>query len=251
MARSTTGPPKPTRRRAPRRPSSPLRFASRPALPPLFDDIEQRTFDFFWATADPKTGLVPDRHPSPSPASVAAIGFALTAYVIGVDRGFITREQARQRTLATVRFLRDAPQGQQARGTAGYKGFFYHFLDMKTGARARPSEISTVDTALLLAGLLHAQAFFDGSHTDELEIRTGVDAIYWRVDWRWAQVRSPLIGLSWSPEEGFARYDWGGYNEAMLMVLARSRLADPRRRRKRLERVERELPRGVVAFHGL
>ena len=192
-------------------PIEPAAFASRPALPPLFD--------FFWATADPKTGLVPDRHPSPSPASVAAIGFALTAYVIGVDRGFITREQARQRTLATVRFLRDAPQGPQARGTAGYKGFFYHFLDMKTGARARPSEISTVDTALLLAGLLHAQAFFDGSHADELEIRTGVDAIYWRVDWRWAQARAPLIGLSWSPEEGFARYDWGGYNEAMLMVL--------------------------------
>ena len=197
----------------------PPTFASRPALPPLFDDIEQRTFDFFWATADPKTGLVPDRHPSPSPASVAAIGFALTAYVIGVDRGFITRAQARQRTLATVRFLRDAPQGQQARGTAGYKGFFYHFLDMKTGARARPSELSTVDTALLLAGLLHAQAFFDGSHADELDIRTGVDTIYGRVDWRWAQVRAPLIGLSWSPEEGFARYDWGGYNEAMLMVL--------------------------------
>jgi hypothetical protein len=188
-------------------------------LPPLFDDIERRTFDFFWSTADPKTGLVPDRYPRPSPASVAAIGFALTAYVIGAERGFVTREQARQRTLATVRFLRDAPHGPQAVGKTGYKGFFYHFLDMKTGARAGRSELSTVDTALLIAGMLHAQAYFDGSHPGEVEIRAGVDAIYWRVDWQWAQVRAPLISLGWCPEEGFLPYDWGGYNEAMLMVL--------------------------------
>ena len=84
-----------------------------PPLPPLFDDIERRTFDFFWATGNPANGLVPDRYPSPSPASIAAVGFALTAYVIGVDRGFITRAQARERTLATVRFFRDAPQGRR------------------------------------------------------------------------------------------------------------------------------------------
>jgi len=200
-------------------PVEPPAPASRLALPPLFDDIEKRTFDFFWATGNPKNGLLPDRYPSPSPASVAAIGFALTAYVIGADRGFVTRAQARQRTLTTVRFFRDAPQGAQARGMTGYKGFFYHFLDMKTGTRAGPSELSTIDTALLLGGLLHAQTYFDGSHPDEAEIRAGVDAIYWRVDWKWAQVRGHLISLSWSPEDGFAPYDWGGYNEAMLVVL--------------------------------
>ena len=200
-------------------PVEPPAPASRLALPPLFDDIEKRTFDFFWATGNPKNGLLPDRYPSPSPASVAAIGFALTAYVIGADRGFVTRAQARQRTLTTVRFFRDAPQGAQARGMTGYKGFFYHFLDMKTGTRAGPSELSTIDTALLLGGLLHAQTYFDGSHPDEAEIRAGVDAIYWRVDWKWAQVRGHLISLSWSPEDGLAPYDWGGYNEAMLVVL--------------------------------
>ena len=170
--------------------------------------------------------------------------------MIGADRGFVTRAQARQRTLTTVRFFRDAPQGAQARGMTGYKGFFYHFLDMKTGTRAGPSELSTIDTALLLGGLLHAQTYFDGSHPDEAEIRAGVDAIYWRVDWKWAQVRGHLISLSWSPEDGFAPYDWGGYNEAMRGV-TRARLADPPGRRKRLERVERELSGCLVPFHGL
>ena len=201
-------------------PIDPPALADTPAaLPPLFDDIERRTFDFFWATANPVNGMVPDRHPSPSPASIAAVGFALTAYVIGADRGYITRAQARERTLATVRFLRAAPQGPQARGATGHKGFFYHFLDMKSGTRAPDSELSTVDTALLVGGLLHAQAFFDGAQADEIEIRALVDAIYWRIDWRWAQARGQLISLSWSPEKGFSPYDWGGYNEAMLVVL--------------------------------
>jgi hypothetical protein len=200
-------------------PVEPPALAARSLLPPLFDDIERRTFDFFWSTANPANGLLPDRYPRPSPASVAAIGFALTAYVIGADRGFITREQARERTLSTVRFFRDAPQGPQARGVIGHKGFFYHFLDMKTGTRAGRSELSTVDTALLMGGMLHAQIYFDGAHPDEVEIRAGVDAIYWRIDWKWAQVRGQRVSLSWSPEKGFAPYDWGGYNEAMLVVL--------------------------------
>jgi hypothetical protein len=138
----------------------------RPELPELFDDIERRTFDFFWSNGNPANGMVPDRYPSNSPASIAAIGMALTAYVIGVDRGFVTREQARARTLATVRFFRNAPQGTQRVGVTGYKGFFYHVLDMKTGHRAGRSELSTVDTALLIGGMLHAQAYFDADHPD-------------------------------------------------------------------------------------
>ena len=200
-------------------PTEPPALASRPALPPLFDDIERRTFDFFWATANPVNGMVPDRYPSPSPASIAAIGFALTGYVVGTDRGFITRAQARERTLATVRFFRHAPQGPQPRGMTGHKGFFYHFLDMKTGTRAGRSELSTIDTALLMGGMLHAQAYFDGAHPDEVEIRNAVDAIYRRIDWRWAQVHGQLISMGWSPEAGFIPHDWQGYNEAMLVVL--------------------------------
>jgi hypothetical protein len=200
-------------------PADPPAFGSAPPLPSLFDDIERRTFDFFWATGNPANGLVPDRHPTSAPASIAAVGFALTAYAIGADRGYITRAQARERTLATVRFFRNAPQGPQPRGKTGHRGFFYHFIDMKTGARAWHSEISTVDTALLLAGMLHAQAYFTSDHPDELEIRQAVDAIYWRIDWKWAQVRGALISMGWSPEKGHIPYDWAGYNEAMLVVL--------------------------------
>jgi hypothetical protein len=200
-------------------PADPPALAPPAPLPALFDDIEKRTFDFFWATGNPVNGLVPDRYPSSSPASIAAVGFALTAYVIGAERGYVTREQARERTLATVRFFRNAPQGPQGRGRSGYKGFFYHFLDMKTGTRAWRSELSTVDTALLMGGLLHAQAYFDTDHPDEVEIGHGVNAIYWRIDWKWAQVRGALISMGWSPEKGHIPYDWAGYNEAMLVVL--------------------------------
>ncbi len=200
-------------------PVEPPAITERGALPPLFDDIERRTFDFFWFTANPVNGMVPDRYPTRSPASIAAVGFGLSAYVIGADRGFVTREQARERVLATVRFFRNAPQGPQSRGTSGHKGFFYHFLDMKTGLRAPKSELSTVDTALLMAGMLHAQAFFDGDHPDEVTIRETVDQIYWRIDWQWAQVRGQLISMGWSPEKQFLPHDWSGYNEAMLVVL--------------------------------
>ncbi|CAN5860258.1 glucoamylase family protein [soil metagenome] len=200
-------------------PIEPPAITPRADLPVLFDDIERRTFDFFWSTGNAANGMVPDRFPSPSPCSIAAVGFALTAYVIGADRGFVTREQARDRVLATVRFFRNAPQGPQARGMSGYKGFFYHFLDMKTGLRSGRSELSTVDTALLLGGMLHAQSWFDGTHADEVEIRESVDQIYWRVDWKWAQVRGEFISMGWSPEKAFIPHDWLGYNEAMLVVL--------------------------------
>lgn len=200
-------------------PVDPPAIAARGELPPLFEDIERRTFEFFWATTNASNGMVPDRYPSPSPASIAAIGFALTAYVIGTDRQYVTRDQARERVLTTVRFFLNAPQGPQPRGVTGYKGFFYHFLDMKTGQRAPKSELSTVDTALLIGGMLHAQSYFDTDHADEVAIREAVDQIYWRIDWKWAQVRGQLISMGWSPEKQFIPHDWNGYNEAMLVVL--------------------------------
>jgi hypothetical protein len=182
-------------------------------------DLQERTFQFFWDTANPKNGLIPDRYPTDAASSIAAVGFGLTTYPIGVERGYITRQEARERVLVTLRFLRAARQGPDAQGTAGYKGFFYHFLDMKTGKRAGDSELSTVDTAILLAGALFCQSYFDGADAQEVEIRRLVDDIYRRVDWRWAQPKPPAISLGWSPEDGFLKYDWRGYNEAMLVYL--------------------------------
>jgi len=190
-----------------------------PILDPFLVELQERTFRFFWDTANPQNGLIPDRYPTPSYSSVAAVGFGLTTYPIGVERGYITRDQARQRVLATLRFFHDAPQGPEARGRSGYKGFFYHFLDMKTGERFEDNELSTVDTAILLAGALFCQSYFDGADPEETQIRSLVDEIYRRVDWRWAQPKPPAISLGWSPEDGFLKYDWRGYNEAMLVYL--------------------------------
>src|SRR6266704_3653680 len=109
----------------------------------LLDTLEERTFRFFWDLADRRTGLVPDRWPTPSFSSIAAVGFALTAYPVGVERGYVTREAARDRTLATLRFFANAPRGPSPSGVTGHDGFFYHFLDMKTGLRFETIELST------------------------------------------------------------------------------------------------------------
>jgi hypothetical protein len=196
---------------------------SAPAVPLspdlVLDDLEERTFRFFWETTNPENGLVPDRYPTPSFSSIAAIGFGLTAYGIGVERDYVSRHEAAKRTLTTLRFLRSAPVGRAARGVTGYKGFFYHFLDMHSGLRFQDIELSTVDTALLLGGVLFAQSYFDRRDPDEVEIRRLAGEIYAAVDWRWAQVRPPAISMGWKPESGFLAYDWIGYNEAMLVYV--------------------------------
>jgi hypothetical protein len=188
-------------------------------------ELEERTFRFFWDLANPANGLIPDRHPTPSFSSIAAVGFGLTAYPIGVERGWITRAQARERVLTTLRFLRDAPQGRQHTGVTGYQGFFYHFLYLKTGQRYGRTELSTIDTTLLLGGVLFCQSYFDADDASESEIRALAEEIYRRVNWRWAQVHPPVISMGWHPESGFLEAEWFGYNEAMLLyVLA---LASP------------------------
>ncbi len=183
----------------------------------FLDDLQRRTFRFFWDTTNPANGLARDRYPTPSFASMAAVGFALTAYPIGAERRFVSRAGAAERVLATLRFLDLAPQGDAPTGMTGHKGFFYHFVDMNTGTRFEKTELSTVDTALLLGGMLFCQSYFD--RPAEAEIRELVDRIYARVDWRWSQARAPTIALGWSPEGGFLPYDWIAYSEAMLVYI--------------------------------
>ncbi|MBO9827915.1 hypothetical protein J7373_06575 [Xanthomonas sp. A2111] len=192
----------------------------KPELPPLFEDIERRTFQFFWDTTNEQNGMAVDRYPSRPFASIASIGFALTVYPIGYENGWISREQAVQRTLTTLRFLRDVPVGPQRTGRAGYKGFYYHFLDMQKGLRYDQwVELSTIDTALLMMGVLFAQSYYDGDTADEKEIRQIADTLYRRVDWPWMQQRKPLITMGWYPERGFIQHDWMGYNEGMMVYL--------------------------------
>jgi hypothetical protein len=190
-----------------------------PADRALLDDVEERTFRYFWELADPHTGLIPDRWPTKSFASVSATGFGLTAYVIGVERGWVTREQARARVLHTLRFLWEAPQGPAKSGVAGDHGFFYHFLVPETGMRFETVELSTIDTTFLLAGALVCGHYFDRDDADEREIRRLAEALYARVDWTFAQPRPPRVGMGWKPEEGFIEADWHGYDEGMLLYL--------------------------------
>ena len=185
----------------------------------FLDSLQHDTFRYFWETANTENGLVPDRAPRNSFASIAAVGFGLTAYLVGVERGYITRKQAIDRTLKTLRFFANAPQSENATNVTGYKGFFYHFLDMKTGERFKQVELSTIDTALLLGGVLSVQSYFDKNTPVETEIRQLAEQIYRRVDWTWLQARKPFVSMGWHPEKGVIKADWKGYNEAMLLYV--------------------------------
>ncbi|MCX6137831.1 MAG: hypothetical protein NTV54_10090 [Ignavibacteriales bacterium] len=188
----------------------------------FLDTLQRRTFNFFWECTNPATGLVPDRAPTVTFSSTAAIGFGLTAYGIGAERGYVSRHAAAERVLTTLQYLWNARQGADATGCAGYRGFFYHFLDYKTGNRFdRNIELSTIDTALLMAGVLFAQSYFDRADATEQNIRSFADSLFQRVDWRWMQVRPPLLCHGWDPVHGVLGNDWGGYCEAgILYVLA-------------------------------
>ena len=188
-------------------------------LDPLFEDIERRTFDFFWETAEPGTGLVPDRWPKPPFSSIAAIGFALNAYAIGAERRWVTRAAARERVLTTLKFLHGLPQGPESATTAGYQGFFYHFINMGSGLRYGNSELSTVDTALFFAGALFAAGYFDGDDAEEKEIRRLAHELYERANWPWFIEHVPDIRMAWSPEQQFEVHDWRGYNEGMIVYV--------------------------------
>ena len=188
----------------------------------FLDTLEERTFHYFWDLTNTANGLTPDRSPTQSFSSIAAVGFALTAYPIGVDRGYITRPQAAARTLTTLRFFWTATQDSSASNATGYHGFFYHFLDMSRGKRYQTVELSTIDTALLLAGVLFCQSYFDNAtDSSEATIHRLADSIYARVDWQWFSPRPPVVALGWHPETGtgFLPYDWRGYNEAMVLYI--------------------------------
>jgi hypothetical protein len=197
--------------------SAPPRLA--PVVDPFVETMQQRTFEWFWDTTNPRNGLVPDRWPEINFSSIAAIGFGLTAYGVGAERGYVTREQARDRTLTTLKFLWDAPQSSEPREVTGYRGFFYHFLDMEKGLRYQTVELSAIDTALMMGGVLFAQSYFERDHPAEREIRDLAEKLYQRVEWNWMQPRPPLIAMAWRPEQGMTPHDYKGYEEAMILYV--------------------------------
>ena len=187
-------------------------------LPAFYDDIEQRTFRFFWETVNRKNGLVPDRWPTEAFCSIAAVGFALPGYAFGVERGWCTRADARDLTLTTLRFFWNAPQGPESSGTTGYKGFFYHFLNMETGLRHRDVELSSVDTTILLMGMLFAGQYYDRGDAAEREIRDLAQKIYERADWNFFRSDGrAAISMGWHPGGGLIPANWTGFNEGMFV----------------------------------
>jgi len=192
--------------------------STRRSLPAFYEDIERRTFRWFWDHASRRNGLVPDRWPSPSFASIAAVGFALPAYAVGAERGWCSRAEARDLTLTTLRFFWNAPQGPDAAGMTGQAGFFYHFLDMDTGARFRDVELSSVDTTILLMGALFAGQYFDRGDAAEREIRRLADALYNRADWNFFRSDGRrAISMGWHPGDGLIPANWVGFNEGMFV----------------------------------
>jgi len=180
------------------------------------ETLERDTLGYFLNETNPRNGLVPDSTRTGAPCSIAAVGMALAAYVVGADRAFIPRADAASRTLTTLRFFRDSAQGAAPDAT-GHMGFYYHFLDMQTGRRTWDSELSTIDTTILIAGALLATRYFDHETEPEREIRAIADALYRRVDWQWALNGGLAVSQGWRPERGFLRYRWEGYNEALLL----------------------------------
>lgn len=186
--------------------------------------LQADTFKYFLREWNPENGLIPDSTRKGAPCSIAAVAFALTVYPIGVERKYISRKEAIKRTLKKLRFFHDGPEGKGA-DAIGYRGFYYHFLDMTTGRRTWNSEVSTIDTAYLLAGALTAAQYFDRETKDEREIRNLTDALYRRADWHWVRNGALTVTLGWKPETGFIKYRWTGYSEALILyVLA---LASP------------------------
>jgi hypothetical protein len=168
----------------------------------LLQTMQEDSFGYFLHEVNPANGLILDKTADDWPSSIAAVGMALTAYPAGVERQFMSRDDAVQRTLVTLRFLADSEQSE-APDAIGYKGFYYHFLDMQTGRRAWKCELSSIDTALLIAGVLTAAAYFQYQTPDEIEIRQLADMLYKRVDWQWMLANAPVICHGWTPENGF------------------------------------------------
>jgi hypothetical protein len=182
------------------------------------ESLQRDTFSYFLHETNPQNGLVLDKTAPDWPASIAATGLALAVYPVAIERGFITRAAAIDRVLATLRFFWNSPQGPELDAT-GYRGFYYHFLDMQTGRRAWQCELSTVDSAILFAGVLTARAYFDADAPEEKEIRTLADALYRRADWSWAQNGGATVTHGWKPESGFLEYRWEGYDEALVLYV--------------------------------
>ena len=183
----------------------------------MLDHLRRTIAGYCLNESNPRNGLIADRTQPGSPSSIAAVGLGLSGYIVAVERDLLSRADAVDRTLTLLRFLHSSHQGPEPNAT-GYRGFYYHFLDMETGRRAIQCELSTVDTAILMAGVLTAASYFSGKNPPESELRRLAELLYRRVDWQWALDKGTTISHGWKPESGFLPYRWDtGYSEAVIL----------------------------------
>ena len=177
----------------------------------FLEDLQKRCFQYFWEQAPPETGLVADRAPADGSekfdvASIAATGFGLTAICIADERGWVEHDEAYQRVLTTLRFLWEK--------TTNEHGFYYHFVNHTTGKRVWGCELSSIDTGLLLGGVMVARQYYKGTEVEQLATK-----IYERVDWPWMRGEGRTLTMGWTPEHGFLNATWDGYSEHTIIYL--------------------------------
>jgi hypothetical protein len=182
------------------------------------DTLQWVSLIYYLRETNRENGLVADKTMPGSPSSIAAVGLSLATAPVVVEREILTREEASRIVLRKLRFFRDSPQGPEPDAT-GYKGFYYHFLDMETGRRVWNCELSTIDSGFLIAGMLTAAAYFDQDNEVEAQIRKIADALYRRVDWEWACDGQASITHGWRPETGFIPHRYEGYDEGLLLYI--------------------------------
>jgi hypothetical protein len=191
------------------------RYRFSPKEDSFLEEIESTTFQFFWESTDATTGLVKDRslakqQDARNVASIAATGFGLTAMCIAAERGWQPKDAIRARVLTNLRFVAEKLPHEH--------GFYYHFMKMDTGERIFTSEVSTIDTAIFLCGVLTCRSYFS-----DPEISALANAIYDRIDWDFFLKGGPAdaltLSMGWLPESGYLKYRWDGYSELMMLYL--------------------------------
>jgi hypothetical protein len=189
----------------------------------MLDSIQHKTFLFFLNEHHPEKGIVKDRTTNTSPSSIAATGFGIPSFAIGAERKWISREQASEITLKILKFLLNSDQSKNPNGT-GYKGFYYHFLKMNSGTREWNCELSSVDTGLLMMGIIFARNYYNSNNETEKQIRSIAAKLLDRIDWDFMLLPASgkyanMISMAWSPEKGLEDFGWSGYNEALFLYI--------------------------------
>jgi hypothetical protein len=182
------------------------------------DRLQWTTVLYYLHETNPDNGLVRDKTDPATPCSIAAVGLALATIPVIVERGVVIRKFAAKIARRRLHSLLDLPQGPEP-DAAGYKGFFYHFLDIETGRRVWDCELSTLDSAFLFAGVLTCATYFDADTADEAEVRRLADALYCRADWDWARDGGPTLTHGWRPGTGFIPHRYQGYDEGLLLYV--------------------------------